>query len=174
ALMLETDAARRGSPVDTRLEVLHPDGQPVARLLLQAVRNTAVNFRGVDSGATGMRLDNYEEMELNQYLYMNGEVTRLFRMPQGPDSEMMMYTAGGKRRTYFDTTAVAHALDETGYIVEPRKLGTKLAATGLPVFTLHYENDDEADRKLGSDSRLQFTAPTNGVYLARVSDTRGR
>ncbi len=171
--IVETDAASRGSPVDTKIEVLHADGEPVARMLLQAVRNTAINFRGVDSVATGMRLDHYEEMELNEYLYLNGEVMRLFRRPQGPDSEMLMFTSGGKRRAYFDTSAVAHALDETGFIVEPQALGTKLAATGLPVFTLHYENDDDGERKLGSDSKLEFSAPTNGTYLIRVTDTRG-
>jgi WD40 repeat protein/mono/diheme cytochrome c family protein len=171
--MIETDAARRGSPVDTKLEVLHPDGKPVARLLLQAVRNTAINFRPVDSNGDNVRLDNYEEMELNEYLYMNGDVMRLFRMPQGPDSDMIMYTRGGKRRAYFDTTAVAHALDEQGFIVEPQSLGAKLPANGLPGFTLHYQNDDDADRQLGSDSRLRFTASTNGNYLVRVTDTRG-
>lgn len=171
--ILETDAARRGSPMDTRIEVLHPDGRPVARLLLQAVRNTAINFRPVDSNGNNLRLDNYEEMELNEYLYMNGDVMRLFRMPQGPDSDMLMVTSAGKRRAYFDSSAVAHALDEQGFIVEPRPLGTKLPATGLPVFTVHFENDDDGERKLGSDSKVQFVAPTNGAYLVRVTDTRG-
>src|SRR4030095_6323949 len=139
--IVETDAARGGSPIDTRVEVLHPDGRPVGRLLLQAVRNTAINFRGIDSNATGMRLDHYEEMELNEYLYLNGDVMRLLRMPQGPDSDMQMYEAAGKRRAYFDTSAVAHALDEQGFIVEPRPVGAKLVATGLPIFTLTFEND---------------------------------
>jgi hypothetical protein len=103
---------------------------------------------------------------------LNGEVMRLFRMPQGPDSEMLMFTSAGKRRAYFDTSAVAHALDEQGFIVAPQPLDAKLAATGLPVFTLHYENDDDGERKLGSDSKLQFSAPTNGSYLVRVTDTR--
>lgn len=174
ALVLETDAARRSSPVDTRIEVLHGDGRPVARLKLQAVRNTAINFRAVDSIATGMRLDNYEEMELTEYLYMNGDVMRLFRMPQGPDSDMIMFAStSGKRRAYFDTTAVAHALDEQGFIVEPHPLDAKVPANGLPVFTLHFENDDDGERKLGSDSHILFTAPTNGAYLVRVTDTRG-
>jgi hypothetical protein len=170
--VIETEAARRGSPVDTKIEILHPDGKAVARTLLQAVRNTAINFRGVDSNATGMRLDHYEEMELNEYLYLNGEVMRLFRMPQGPDSEMLMFTVGGKRRAYFDTSAVAHALDEQGFIVAPQPVDAKLAATGLPVFRVPYENDDDGERKLGSDSKLQFSAPTNGSYLVRVTDTR--
>src|SRR5204863_984959 len=33
-------------------------------------------------------------------------------------------------------------------------------------------NDDDADRKLGTDSKLFFTAPKDGAYLVRVSDTR--
>ena len=78
-------------------------GSPIERLLLQAVRNTAINFRGVDSIATGMRLDHYEEMELNEFVYFNGEVVKLFRMPQGPDSDMLFYSSNGKRRAYLDS-----------------------------------------------------------------------
>jgi len=86
---------------------------------------------------------------------------------------MLMYASTGIRCVYFDTRAVAHALDEQGFIVEPHAVGAKLSANGLPVFTLPYANDDDGERKLGSDSRLQFTAPTNGSYLVRVTDTRG-
>jgi hypothetical protein len=112
-------------------------------------------------------------MELNEFLYLQGEVVKLFRAPQGPDSGFLFYSAGGKRRAYFDTSATAHALDEPCYIVEPHPPGTKLAANGLPVFTLYYANDDDGERKLGSDSRLHFTAPADGAYLIRVTDTRG-
>ncbi|MFM1767606.1 MAG: hypothetical protein RJA22_135 [Verrucomicrobiota bacterium] len=173
-LILETEAARRGSPIDTRLEILHPDGQPVTRLLLQAVRNSAITFRGIDSSTPDCRVENWEEMELNEYLYLQGEVVRLFRAPQGPDSGFLFYTgAGGKRRTYFDTSATAHAVDEPCYTVQPHPPGARLVPTGLPVFPLPYANDDDGERQLGRDSRLQFTAPTNGFYLVRLTDTRG-
>jgi WD40 repeat protein len=171
--ILETDAARRGSPVDTRIEVLHPDGKPVARLLLQAVRNSAVTFRGIDSVTTDCRVENWEEMELNEFLYLQGEVVKLFRAPQGPDSGFLFYASAGKRHAFFDTSATAHALDEPCYTVEPHPLGAKLQPSGLPTFTLLYQNDDDGERKLGSDSKLTFTAPTNGSYLVRVADTRG-
>ena len=172
-LILETDAARRGSPVDTKIELLHPDGQPVRRVLLQGVRNTANNFRPFNSDANNARIDNWEEMELNDFLYMNGDVMRLFRMPQGPDSDMLFYASGGKRQAYFDTMATGHALEEPGFIVQPQPVGTKLVPNGLPVFALNFENDDDGERRLGSDSKVHFTAPTNGAYLARVTDTRG-
>jgi WD40 repeat protein len=171
--IIETDAARRGSPVDTKLEVLHDDGTPVERLQLQAVRDSAITFRAIDSSQPEFRLDNWTEMELNQYLYMEGEVCRIFRMPRGPDSGCVFYTQAGKRRGYFDTSATAHALDEPCYIVEPHPPGEKLAPTGLPIFPLYYANDDDGHREFGTDSRLHFTAPADGNYLIRVTDTRG-
>ena len=171
--IIETMAARRGSPIDTKIEVLHADGQPVQRLLLQATRDSYITFRGIDSNTADARLQNWEEMELNQFLYMQGEICKLFRAPQGPDSGFNFYTMAGKRRAFFDTSATAHANDEPCYIVEPHPPGTKLVANGLPVFPLFYANDDDGERKLGSDSKLQFTAPKDGAYLIRVTDTRG-
>jgi hypothetical protein len=48
-----------------------------------------------------------------------------------------------------------------------------LRPNGLPAFTLYYSNEDDAERRLGSDSRIYFTAPKTGNYLVRVADTRG-
>ena len=64
-------------------------------------------------------------------------------------------------------------MGEPGYIVVPYAVGTELPNNGLPVFTLNFENDDDAQRKLGKDSRLTFVAPADGAYLVRVSDVRG-
>ncbi len=171
--IIETDAAQRGSPVDTKLEILHADGKPVEQVVLQAVRNSAINFRPIDANSAAWRVDNYTEMDLDEYFYLQGEVCRIFRMPQGPDSDMLFYSSNGKRRDYFGTSATAHALDETDYIVEPHAPGEKLESNGLPVFPLYYANDDDSERKLGVDSCVHFTAPADGVYLIRVTDTRG-
>jgi WD40 repeat protein len=171
--ILETTAARRGSPLDTRIEVLSTDGKPVERLMLQAVRNSAVTFRGIDSNTADCRVDNWEEMELNQYLYLQGEVVKLFRAPQGPDSGFLFYSLNGKRHCFFDTSATTHALEEPCYIVEPHPPGTKVAANGLPAFKLYYANDDDGERKSGSDSKLYFNPPADGKYLIRVTDSRG-
>ncbi|HEY2839994.1 MAG TPA: c-type cytochrome domain-containing protein, partial [Pirellulales bacterium] len=171
--IIETEAGRRGSPLDSKIEVLDAAGRPVERVLLQAVRDSYIEFRPVDSVSGGFRAKNWEEMELNEYIYLQGEVCKVFRMPQGPDSEMIMYTSAGKRRGYFDTTATTHPLDENIYTVEPHPPGAKLLSTGLPVFTLYYANDDDGERKLGRDSRLTFTAPAEGAYLVRVTDVRG-
>ena len=173
SLMLETDAARRGSPVDTKIEVLYGDGKPVERAQLQAVRDSAITFKDIDSRAPDIRVENWQEMELNQYLYMGGEVCKIFRMPEGPDSGFQLYQAAGKRRDYFDTSASSHALDAPCYIVEAHPPGEKLVPNGLPVFSIPYANDDDGERELGTDSRLQFVVPADGEYLVRVTDTRG-
>jgi hypothetical protein len=112
-------------------------------------------------------------MSLNQYLYMQGEVCKLFRAPQGPDSGFNFYSWNGKRVCFFDTSPTTHALDEPCYIVEPHPPGTDLVPTGLPVFPVYYANDDDGERKLGADSKLTFVAPADGRYLVRVSDVRG-
>jgi mono/diheme cytochrome c family protein len=171
--IIETAAAQRGSPADTRIEVLHADGRPVERLLLRAVRDSFNTFRPIDADAGGARLENWEEMELNQYVYLEGEVCKLFLAPRGPDSQWDFYGVGGRRLCYFDTSPTAHALDSPAYIVEPHPPGAKFAPNGLPVFTLNYANDDDAERRIGRDSRLRFTAPADGSYRVRVTDTRG-
>ena len=171
--IIETLAAQAGSPADTKLEVLHPDGKPVARLLMQAVRDSYNNFRSVDANNPDIRLQNWEEMELNEYVWFNGDVMKIIRMPRGPDGGCFFYVSDGKRRAYFDTSATSHSLDEPCYVVEPYPLGSTIAANGLPIFTLNYQNDDSGDRKIGRDSRLTFTAPADGRYVVRVTDTRG-
>jgi hypothetical protein len=173
SLMIETDAARRGSPADTKIEVLYGDGKPVERVQLQAVRDSAITFRDIDSRSPDIRVENWQEMELNQLLYLGGEVCKIFRMPEGPDSGFQLYQSGGKRRDYFDTTASAHALDAPCYIIEPHSPGEKLVPNGLPIFPIFFINDDDGERELGTDSRLQFVAPADGEYLVRVTDTRG-
>jgi hypothetical protein len=123
------------------------------------VRDSNVTFRGIDGNTRDCRLTNWEEMQLNQWVYLNGEVVKLFRSPRGPDSGFLFYEGdGGKRLCYFDTTATVHAVEEPCFIVEPHAPGTKLISNG--------------QRRLGSDSRLIFTAPADGAYVIRLRDAR--
>lgn len=173
-LLLETKASRDKSPLDSRIEVLTADGSPVLRTRLQAVRDSYFTFRGKDSSTTGdFRVFNWQEMELNEYLYSDGEVVKLWLYPRGPDSGFNVYPGFGKRFTYFGTTPTAHALQAPCFTVRPRAPDEELTPNGLPVFDVYYENDDDPRRELGSDSRLFFTAPKAGEYIVRVSDARG-
>ena len=173
-LILEVRAARDKSPLDSKISVLTVDGDPVPRLMLRAVRDSYFNFRGKNSDQTGdFRVHNWREMQLNQLLYASGEVVKLYHYPRGPDSGFNVYPNFGKRHAFFDTTAVTHALHEPCYIVEPYAPGTQLPPNGLPTFLLNYENDDESQRRYGSDSYLTFTAPHDGEFVVRVEDVRG-
>jgi mono/diheme cytochrome c family protein len=173
AWVFEVNAARNKSPLDSNIEILDSDGNRIERVRLQAVRDSYITFRGINSDTRDCRLHNWEEMDVNQLLYLNGEVVQLWLWPRGPDSGFQFYPQTGNRTGLFDTTANSHALQEPCYIVEPHPPGTKLIPNGLPVFPIYYENDDDASRQLGSDSRLTFTAPANGDYFVRVSDVRG-
>ena len=172
-LVIETRAAMLGSPADTKIEVLDDKGDPVPQMMLQATKDSWLTLRSADSASAGIRLGQFREMELNDYMYFNGEVLKIVRLARGPDDDMVFYTRNGTRRAYFNTSATGHGLDDPCYVVEPKPVGSKIVPNGLPVFTLYYTNDDDSERLLGRDSRLLFTAPAKGRYLVRVSDTRG-
>ena len=172
-LVLETRAAMLGSPADTKLEVLDATGAPVPHLLLQATRDSWITLRSEDANDPNIRLGQFDEMDLNDFMYFNGEVLRILRLARGPDSDMVYFTRGTMRRAWFHTSPTGHGLDELCYVVEPKPIGTRIVPNGLPTFTLHYTNDDDAERQLGKDSRLIFTAPAQGTYLVRITDTRG-
>ena len=174
ALTLEVQAARDGSAMDSRLEVLTTSGQPVEQAVLQATRDSWFTFRGKDSDTVDdFRLQNWAEMELDEYLYANGEVVRLWLYPRGPDSGFKVYPGEGRRQSLFGTTPLSHALNEPAYLVKAYPAGSRPVPNGLPVFRLNYQNDDDPSRLSGRDSMLLFTAPTTGRYLVRVTDTRG-
>ena len=172
--VIETNAARSKSPLDSFVEVLDADGNRIERVILQAVRDSYFTFRGKNADQTNdFRIFNWQEMSLNQYYYANGEVVKLWMYPRGPDSGFNVYPGAGTRWAYFDTTSLAHPLGEPAYIVEPHPPGTELIPNGLPVFTIYMENDDASQRDAGKDSRLFFTAPADGDYLVKVKDVRG-
>lgn len=173
-LVLEVKAQRDKSPLDSRIEVLTADGKPVLNKKLQAVRDSYFTFRGKDSTTSDdFRMFNWQEMELNEYLYADGEVVRLWLYPRGPDSGFKVYPGYGDRYTFFGTTATSHALQAPAFIVVPREPNEPIVENGLPVFPVYFENDDDPIREWGSDSRLFFTAPADGEYIARITDARG-
>ncbi len=172
-LMVEVKASREKTPLDSFVEILHHDGKPVLQARLQAVRDSYFTFRGKDSDTSDdFRMFNWQEMELNQYLYSDGEVVKLWLYPRGPDSGYKVYPGFGNRFTYFGTTPTSHALQAPAFIVEVHRPDEVLTATGLPEFPIYFENDDDPLRQWGSDSRLMFEPPADGDYLVRIRDAR--
>jgi len=173
-ILLEIDAARSTSRLDSKIEVLHADGRPVERVVLQATRDSWFTFRGKDSAQSDdFRVHNWAEMELDEYLYAGGEVVKLWHYPRGPDSGFIVYPGFGPRHGFFGTTPVTHALGEPAWIVAPLPAGATPPPNGLPVFRLVWENDDDPERRLGADSQLVFEPPADGDYVVRVTDVRG-
>ena len=178
-LKIEVDSKTDVTPsaalaFDSHIAVLDAEGAPVPQVLLRAIRDSYLTFRGRDSEAyDDFRMHRWEEMQLNQFVYFNGEVMRLYHYPRGPDSGFNLFPNFGKRHTYFGTTAITHALGEPCYIVEAHPPGTEFPSVGLPMFVLNYENDDDGERRIGTDSRIIFKAPTAGQYVVRIRDSRG-
>jgi WD40 repeat protein len=173
-LVLEVSAEGDNPPLDSRIEVLTQNGEPIIRTVLQAVRDSYFTFRGKDSDTIDdFRVFNWQEMELNEYLYSDGEVVKLWLYPRGPDSGFKVYPGFGKRFTYFGTTPISHALQAPCFVVVPRAPGEALTPNGLPTFPVYYQNDDDPRRALGRNARLTFTAPGDDDYVVRVTDSRG-
>ena len=67
--VLEINAARSKSPLDSKLEVLSADGAPIERVRLQAMRDSWLTFRGKDSNTSGdFRLFKWDEMMVEKFL----------------------------------------------------------------------------------------------------------
>ncbi len=101
------NAARSGSPLDSRIEIFDEYGKNVVQTRLQALRESYFTFRGKDSNTSDdFRVHNWEDMELNEYLYAGGEVVKLWLYPRGPDSGFKVYPGQGSRYT----TSAPHRL----------------------------------------------------------------
>ena len=166
--------AKTKTKLDSHLAILDAAGRPVEQVVLQAVRDSWFTFRGKDSiQSSDFRVHNWREMEIDEYLYANGEVVRLWLYPRGPDSGFNVYPGDGQRHAFFGTSPITHALGEPAWIVQALPSGSRPAPNGLPLFPLFYENDDDPLRRFGSDSCLLFTPPADGDYVVRVTDVRG-
>jgi len=172
--IFEVNASRSASPLDSHIEILDENGKGVLQARLQATRESYLTFRGKDSNTSDdFRVHNWEDMELNEFLYSDGEIVKLWLYPRGPDSGFKVYPGAGSRYTYFGTTPTSHALGASAYIVRELVDEEEALPNGLPVFPIYYENDDDGLRRWGKDSRLSFVALRTGDYFLKIRDARG-
>jgi hypothetical protein len=171
--VVATIAARRfGSELDSVLDVLDGDGQPIPRARLRAVWQTTIDLRSRGSKDPGLRLLNWDELEAGDYVYVDRELIRVRELPKGPDEDVRFMNYRGQRIAFEETTPEGHALLRPVYKVEVHPPGATLPPNGLPVFDLFHTNDDGGPG-FGKDSKLTFTAPEDGTYVIRVGDARG-
>ena len=171
-LCLEVNARRLKSPLDSQIEVLNAQGKPVERAILRATAQMELTLADRDSAIPALRLLTFNAIELNDYLLIGREVTRIVAMPKGPDDDTQLRQFHGQRLAYFGTTPEYHSIGSLVYKVHAYPPGTTLGSNGLPVTHVFYENDDGGPL-YGKDSYLEFTPPTTGDYLVRLTDTRG-
>ena len=171
-LALEVHAARLGSELDSVFEIRDEAGKPVEQATLRSVSQTYTTFRDHDSNNPGIRLDTWNELRTNDFLYVGSEVMRIKALPKNPDDDCQFVQLDGKRIGFRGTTPTHHAQNAPMYKVEFHPPGSTFPPNGLPVFPLHFRNDDGGPG-FGKDSFLLFDAPQTGKYRAVVRDARG-
>lgn len=175
-IILETMAARLGSPVDTVIEILDMQGKPLERALARCVSQTFVTLSGRDAKSAGIRLDAWKDFQLKDYLMVGSEIVQITRLPGYADEDVSLRAySTGQRMGFFGTTPEYHAVNQPVYKVEIHPPGSKFAPNGMPVNTIYWRNDDNYWEGAASDgdSQLVFEPPADGDYLVRVTDAGG-
>jgi len=171
-LVVEVQAARLGSKLDSVLEIRDEAGKPVEQATLRSVSQTYTTFRDHDSNNPGIRLDTWNELRTNDYLFVGSELMRIKALPKNPDDDCQFVQLDGKRLGFLGTTPTHHAQNAPMYKVEFHPPGSTFPPNGLPVLPLHYRNDDGGPG-FGKDSFLLFEAPKTGKYRVNLRDARG-
>jgi hypothetical protein len=171
-LVVEVHARRLGSPLDSAIEILDAAGKPVQRATLRCVAKTCSTFRDNDSAISGIRLESWNELAMDDYLYCGTELMRIAALPKGPDDDCQFVARGGQRLGYLGTTPTHHYLGNEMYKVEIHPPGATFPPNGMPVFPIAYRNDDGGPG-FGKDAMLLFDPPADGTYQVRVTDSRG-
>jgi hypothetical protein len=170
--VLEVDARRLGSELDSLIEVLDAKGSPIEIATIRPVSETNTVLRDHDSSGSGMRIASWTTIKVGDYLMVGSELLRVEEMPRGPDDDIQFESFGGQRLAFLGTSPEAHALDQSVYKVQIYPPGKQFTPNGLPLTRLYARNDDGGPG-FGKDSMLQFTAPADGDYLVRLRDVRG-
>ncbi|MGL6094924.1 MAG: c-type cytochrome domain-containing protein, partial [Fimbriiglobus sp.] len=171
-LIVEVEAARLGSPVDSFLEVLDSAGKPLPLAALRGVAKATTNLRDRGSAEPGLRLEAWNELAMQDYLFGDGDLLRIRELPRGPDDDCQFEAVNGNRLGFLATTPKQHAYGTTLFKVEVHPPGTTFPPNGMPTFELFHRNDDGGPG-LGKDSRITFDPPADGPYTARVTDATG-
>ena len=171
-LIVDVNARRLGSPLDSLIEVLDANAKPIEIATVRAVNETFTALRDHDSTQKGIRLATSTNFEPGDYVMMGGEIARVQTLPPNADNDFIFESSSGERTAFFNTSTEDHALDSAAYKVQIAPPGAKFPSNGLPIAHLTYRNDD-GGAGYGKDSRLRFTAPAEGDYLVRLRDVRG-
>jgi hypothetical protein len=170
-LILEIQAARLGSPLDSLIDILDPTGKPLPRAVLRSQARTYTTFRDHDSRNPGIRIETWSELAVNDLLLVGNELVKIRALPRNPDDDCQFFQEAGRRLGFLGTTPVHQSQGTPMYKVSVHPPGSTFPPNGMPVVTLFWRNDDGP--ALDKDSRLTFDPPADGTYRVRVRDARG-
>ena len=170
-LVMEVNARRLGSDLDSFVEVLDAKGAPIERATVRAIAETATALSERNSVTREIRFATRTGFGVGDYVMIGGEILRIENIPDSPDADVGMDGFGGQRIAYFDTSTEMHAVDKPIYKVQIHPPGSKFTPNGLPLVHLYYQNDDGGPG-YSKDSLVHFTAPADGDYLVHIKDVR--
>jgi WD40 repeat protein len=172
-LILEVNARRLGSDLDSYIEIMDAQGRPLPRATLRSLARTYVTFRDHDSSGPGIRIETWSEFAMKDFVYVGTELLRIWELPPNPDADCEFYRNHRQRIGYLGTTPTHLSMGTPMYKVSIHPPGTTFPPNGFPVITVYYRNDDGGPG-YGRDSRLTFDPPADGDYQVRIGDARGQ
>ena len=171
-LIVDVNARRLGSELDSFLEVLDAQGKRVERATVRATWETNITLNDQTSSSTGLRISSWSDLKPGDLVMIGNEIIRIERLPKGPDEDTFFEQFGGQRLAFFDTTTEAHAVDKPVYKIQLHPPGTTFSNNGLPLVHLYYQNDDGGPG-YSKDSLIHFVAPADGEYIVKLRDIQG-
>lgn len=182
-VLIDVTAAQVGSRLDSVIDVLTAEGEPIESATVRAVAVTYTDLFDHTSEQAEIRLQLSNDFDAGDYLMLGSEVMLVTRMPRQPDEGIALESfppiipgrssGGTVRLASFGTSPQAHAKGTPMYKVQIHPPGARFPPNGLPVVRLSYRNDDGRFPR-GEDSFLEFEAPEDGEYLVRIRDTHWR
>jgi hypothetical protein len=171
SLSIQVAADRLDSPLDSVIEVLDTQGNPIPRATVRCQTQTTTTLSDRDSRTTGMRLVSTSGLHEGDYLMIGDELDRIAVIPDQPDADIQTEGASGIRIAFLGTSPDVHAINTPVYRAEILRADAKFPPNGLPVFHLTWRNDDGGP-EYGADSKLDFVAPADGDYILHLKDVR--
>ena len=135
SLGIQVAADRLGSRLDSVIEVLDAQGNPIPRATVRCQNQTMTTLSDRDSRTTGIRLVSTSGLHEGDYLMIGDELDRIAVIPDQPDADIQTEGAGGLRIAFLGTSPDVHAVNTPAYRAEILPADAKFPPNGLPVST---------------------------------------
>ena len=87
-LVIEVDAERLGSSLDSVLEIWDAEGRPLPRANVRCLAKTEIVLKDSETKGGSMRLQSWEDLAIDDYLMVGSEIVQISALPRGPDDDV--------------------------------------------------------------------------------------